>query len=207
MFKRAMRQFIMFFVHIVNRVYRVKYIDTEKLPKEGPAIIAINHRNYFDVFFVMALFKKEKPIFVGRRTVNNNPLGRFAAWAFDVILVERDGSDAGPLKNMLKVIKRKQMLGIFPEGTRNGLHKGRFASGTTYVALRTKTDIFPIGISGPLKPFSKGNQLKVGDKFNLYEMMDENKTTKDKDEIKRLNEILKNKILELTNDGFYDDLK
>lgn len=205
--KRIVRAISRPFIIIVMKIFGIKIYNKEKLPKKGPAILALNHRNYFDIFFIMSQYKGDEIIFVGRSTIKYNPLGLLLAWAYNVILVDRDGSDSKPLKQMIRVGKSDQILGIFPEGTRNGLHKGLFRSGATYVALRTKADIYPVGINGPLKSFSKGNYLKVGDKFNLSEMMKEGKTTKDRDEIERLNEIFKSKIFELIDDGFYDDIK
>ena len=194
-------------VSILMFLYRMKVIGKEKVIKEGPAILVSNHRNYFDIFFVMSLYKGEEIIFVGRSRVKRNPIGRFLAWAFDVILVDRDGTDIVPLKNMIQTIKENKILGIFPEGTRKGLHKGEFKSGAAYIAMKTKVDVLPVAVNGPLKPFRKGNYLKVGDKFNLSTMIRKDKTTKDKDEVERLNEVLKNKILDLVEDGFYDDIK
>lgn len=205
--KKIVRAITRVLIILIMAIFRMKIKNKEKIPKEGRIIVALNHRHYFDIIFIMSQFKGTEIRFVGRGTVKNNPFLRILAWGFNIIFVDRDGSDVGPLKEMIKTLRNNQMVGIFPEGTRKGLHKGQFKSGTTYMALRTKADIVPIGINGNLKPFSKNNYLNVGDKFNLYEMMDKNKTTKDKDEIERLNEILKNKILELVEDGFYDDLK
>lgn len=205
--KKILRAISKFIISIIMCIFKIKVIDSEKLPEKGPAIVALNHRNYFDVVFILSQFKGNEIRFVGRGTMKNNPILRMLAWSFNTIYVDRDGSDVGPLKEMIKVLKKDGIIGIFPEGTRNGLYKGQFKSGTTYMAVRTKVDIIPVGINGSLKPFRKGNYLKVGDKFNLYEMMKEGKTIKDKDEIERLNEILKEKILELVEDGYYDGLE
>lgn len=205
--KKIVRVLMRPIIKLVMLIYRMKVINVEKLPKEGPAIVVLNHRHYFDIIFILSQFKGDEIRFVGRGTIKYNPFLRLLGWGFNIILVNRDGSDVGPLKNMIKLVKNNGILGIFPEGTRRGLYKGQFKSGATYVALRTKADIIPVGINGPLKLFSKGNYLKVGDRFNLYELMDKKKTTKDKDEVDRLSEILKDKILELVDDGFYDDLK
>lgn len=207
MFKKVIRFLFKPIIKLINLIYRVKIIDKEKLPKEGPVIIALNHRIYFDIFFVMTAYRGDEVVIVGRSSLKKNPFIRFIIWIYDVILVDRDGSDSGPLKRMLQTIKKGKILIIFPEGTRNGLHKNKFESGTAYIALRTGTDIVPIGINGPLKVFSKGNYIKVGDKFNLSKMIADGETSKNKEEVKRLNEILKNQILDLVEDGFYDDLK
>ena len=205
--KRFIRILIRPLIILMNFVYRIKFIDKEKLVKKGPAILISNHRNYFDAFFIMSQYRGDEIIFVGRGNIKNNPFIMLAAWAYDVILVERDGSDVLPLKQMIKTIKEGKILAIFPEGTRKGLHKGQFKSGAAYIALRTNVDIIPVSINGPLKPFRKGNYVKVGDKFNLSSMIQEGKTTKDKTEVERLNEVLKQKMLENVEDGFYDDLK
>ncbi len=208
MLKKAIKSLVKGITHLMTGIYRIKIINKDKLPKHGPVIVVLNHRSYFDICFILSQFKEEI-IFLGRKTVKNNPFLRLAAWSYDVILVERDGSDAGPLKHMLKVLKQDGMLGIFPEGTRNGLYKnkGKMQKGAAYVAIKTKVDIVPVGINGSLKPFRKDNYLKIGDRFNLSTMLKKGKTVKDKDEVERLNEVLKLKILELVEDGYYDEIK
>ena len=60
------------------------------------------------------------------------------------------------MKNALRVIKEKKILGIFPEGTRNGLAKQqKVKNGAAYFALSTGAKVVPVAIKGNFKPFRK----------------------------------------------------
>lgn len=53
-------------------------------------------------------------------------------------------------------MKNKEILGIFPEGTRKGMEKhADVKDGAVFLAYKAHVKIVPVGISGSFKPFSK----------------------------------------------------
>ena len=75
---------------------------------------------------------------------------------FEVIFVKRDAKDISSLKRGIKYLKEGECIGLFPEGTRNGLEKGeKLKNGVAYFALNSNAKVIPIGIKGGEKPFKK----------------------------------------------------
>ena len=88
-------------------------------------------------------------------------------------------------------------MGIFPEGTRNGLEKnnGQFKNGAAYLALKMNTPIVPVGIIGNGKPFTK-NAVVYGKPMDMSRYSGQKI---DKDLENKLNEDLKKEILILAS--------
>lgn len=86
--------------------------------------------------------------------------------------VDTENVDFKAVRNALKVIKSKEVLGIFPQGTRM---KGRpvvkredLLSGAAFVALQTGADIIPCVFEGDPKLF-RVCRLHIGDPISLAE--------------------------------------
>ena len=135
--------------------------------------------------------------FLAKEELKKNPLFAFLGWAFECIWVKRDSKDIGPLKQSIAVLKTGECLGIFPEGTRNGMEKnnGELKNGAAYLSLKMKAPIIPIGIIGEGKPFTK-NAVVYGKPIEISKY--ENQKV-DKELEEKLNSELKAEILKLTS--------
>lgn len=179
-------------------VYRIKIIGKENVPKDGCLIFCGNHRSYLDPVVIILTAPRELR-FMAKEELRKNPIFRPLCTLFSVIYVKRDSKDITPLKEALKTLKNGGCIGIFPEGTRNGLEKnnGEMKEGAAYLALKTGAKLVPIGIVGKAKPFHK-NQIIFGSPIDISEYQ-----TKDKDQEKinkeKVTEIIKEEILKLTN--------
>ena len=182
-------------------VYRYKVIGLENIPKEGSIIFCGNHRTYLDPVLIIINSSRDMR-FMAKEELKKSPLYRFLGVIFNVIYVKRDSKDITPLKEALKTLKGKECncIGMFPEGTRNGLEKndGELKDGAAYLALKTGAKILPIGIIGNAKPFKK-NVIYFGKPIDVKEYQ-----TKDKEQEKinkeKLTLILKEEIIKLTNE-------
>ena len=86
---------------------------------------------------------------------------------FDIIPVKRGEGDVKFIKNALSLLKNGEVLGIFPEGTRKGLEKGeQVHNGASYLSVKTKTPVIPVGVVGSFKPFTKV-VIRYGKKMDL----------------------------------------
>lgn len=181
-------------------VYRYKVIGLENIPKEGNIIFCGNHSTYLDPVLIIITSSRDMR-FMAKEDLRKSPLYRFLGFVFNVIYVKRDSKDIGPLKDALKTLKSKECncIGMFPEGTRNGLEKngGELKDGAAYLALKTGAQILPIGIIGNAKPFKK-NVIYYGKPIDVSEYQ-----TKDKEQEKinkeKLTLVLKEEIIKLTN--------
>ena len=138
-------------------VYRAKIIGKKNIPKEGALVFCGNHRTYLDPPLIVVTASR-KMRFIAKEELRQNLLFRFLVFAYDGIYVKRDSKDIGPMKEALKTLKDGGCIGIFPEGTRNGMEKnegGKLKNGASYMSLKTNAKIIPIGIKGNLNLFIK----------------------------------------------------
>lgn len=175
-------------------VYRVEIIGKENIPKDGPLIFCGNHRTYLDPPLIVVTAGRDMR-FLAKEELRKNPLFAFLGMLYQGIYVKRDAKDIGPLKESIKTLKAGGCIGLFPEGTRNGMEKnegGKLKNGATYMAIKTGAPIIPIGIVGPAKPFTK-NTIIYGKPIDFSEYKNMEKGAEDK-----ASEVLKEEILKLT---------
>lgn len=172
--------------------YRAKIVGLENIPKDGSVIFAGNHKSMLDAPLIVATAKRDMR-FIGKEELTKNPFFKFLGWVFDVILVKRDNSDVGPVKESLKTLKNGGCVALFPEGTRHGLDKGqKTKDGVAFFAVRSGAQVVPCGIRGG----EKGNK-KVTITYGKPLDYSTYKGSKDKDILDKVtDEIMKN-ILEL----------
>jgi len=90
----------------------------EKVPKEGPLIVAANHRRYVDPVFVsMAVPRRLQ--WMGKKELFIFPFERLFFF-LGVFPVDRKKGGHAALRAALNLLTAGWALGIFPEGTRRG---------------------------------------------------------------------------------------
>ena len=175
-------------------VYRYKVYGKENIPKEGALLFCGNHTTYFDGPLII-ISSPRKMRFMAKQELSKNLLFKYLCYAYNAIYVKRDSRDIAPLKEALKELKNGGCIGIFPEGTRNGLDKndGKIKNGAAYMALKTGAKIIPIGINGEVKAFHQVS-ITYGKPIDFSGLI-EGKNAKDVEE--EATEILKNEIVKL----------
>lgn len=172
-------------------VYRVKIIGTENIPKDKsePLIYCGNHRTYADPPLIVITAKRHVR-FLAKEELRKNRFFAFLGVVFDGIYVKRDSKDVTALKTVLKALKNKESIALFPEGTRNGLEKGqKVKDGAAFLSLKTGAKIIPIGISGGEKPF-KQMVIKYGEPMDF--------SNRSKEELDEITEEIMEEIISLT---------
>lgn len=196
-FKGILRVIVAFCIFAYCKiVYRVKIVGKENVPKEGALLFCGNHRTYLDPPLITVTAGRRMS-FMAKEELKSNPIMVFLCFTFDGIWVKRDSKDIGPLKTAMKLLKNGGCIGIFPEGTRNGMEKndGKLKNGAAYMALKTGAKIVPIGIQGPAKPFTK-NKIIYGEPMDCQKYIS-GKPSKEAEDM--LTEELKQQIIMLTN--------
>lgn len=139
------------FIRILGIIYTKLFYFTKKTGSEnvpdGACIIAPNHMSMHDVLFVSASIYRQI-FYMAKAELFKN---RFVAWLIGSLggfPVNRGKRDITAIKTALQVLKRGDILGIFPEGTRvkEGEHV-RAKTGVALFAYRTKCPVIPVGIS------------------------------------------------------------
>jgi 1-acyl-sn-glycerol-3-phosphate acyltransferase len=115
-----------------------------KVPKEGPLIVAANHRRYMDPVFVsMAVPRRIQ--WMAKKELFTFPFERFF-YFIGSFPVDRAKGGRAALKTALNLLAAGWALGIFPEGTRRKSYDPEDApkSGVAMLASRGGVPILPV---------------------------------------------------------------
>jgi 1-acyl-sn-glycerol-3-phosphate acyltransferase len=135
-------------------VYRVGYSGRENIPATGGVLVVSNHQSHFDPPLV-GVGSRRQMNYVARRSLFAFPFGWFLK-SVGAIPIDRDGIGLSGIKESLKLLKRGEMVLIFPEGTRTRDGElGPFRPGFTTLAARSKAAILPVAIEGAFQVWPK----------------------------------------------------
>lgn len=174
-------------------MYRPKIVGKENLPKEGGALLCPNHVSNLDAAVIVAMFKRKVNVLAKEELFKNG----FLCWIadlFGIYPVRRGKADMQAIKISLTLLKRNEILLMFPEGTRNGMEKGiKPKNGAVLIAATAGKPIIPIGIQGSFKPFTKVI-VNIGKPIDYSNLKEE---VKDKEQATELTNELMEKIVYL----------
>lgn len=174
-------------------IYRVKIIGIENVPKDSACIICGNHVHALDAPALLASTNR-KIRFMAKEELWKSAGFRFMAYCYDVFPVKRGKNDTDAIKTSLKILKNNEILGIYPEGTRNGLARNvKPKNGAVNLAIRTGVPIVPFAVIGDFKPFKK-IVYKFGEPIDFSGYKEQ---SKDKDVLDTLTREVMAKVVEL----------
>ncbi len=98
---------------------RIDVDGIEQLPREGPCIVASNHRSYLDGLVLGALGSRRgrRLRFLGKREVFEAPVVGHVARAAGQIPVDRGSGSLRPVREALDALERGEAVAILPQGT------------------------------------------------------------------------------------------
>jgi 1-acyl-sn-glycerol-3-phosphate acyltransferase len=147
------------FTAIVGSWFRPRVIGKEHVPDQGPVILAPVHRSFADFGF-NAFVTPRKLFFMAKDELWRS---RFLGWlllALGAFPVHRESPDREALRHAEEVLRRGQVLVLFPEGTRQqGDHVGELLEGAAFLAARTGAPIVPVGIGNSDRAMPKGRRI------------------------------------------------
>jgi glycerol-3-phosphate dehydrogenase (NAD(P)+) len=127
---------------------RLRRIGLEHIPKDGPVLLAANHRSFSDPFMIACCVGR--PLrFVAKIELFDK---RWKAWillALGAIPIRRGESDKDAMETARVLLERGGAVGIFPEGTRvRPGPLGEPRRGIGRLVLETGAPVVPIAIKG-----------------------------------------------------------
>lgn len=149
--------------------YMPKIHGKENLPKDGNYIIICNHFGKADAFVLVSLYK-QKIYFMAKKEWFSSKFKAKLFSTLGAIPVDREKADFTSVKKCLEVIKRGDILAIFPEGTRNKVNDElqEIKGGAAMIAFMAKTTIVPVALKKKFKAFRR-NELYIGKPFDYSE--------------------------------------
>ena len=146
-------------------LYDVRFEGRENIPPEGGGLVVCNHRFLKDPVVLAHAFPRRQVYFMSKAEwFDNKPLGMLLG-ALGVFPVNRGQGDMSAVNHAMDLVKDGQLVGIFPEGTRNrtgGPMKPK--SGTAFIARQTRADIIPCAlVYGEKRGFRSRIVVKIGE--------------------------------------------
>lgn len=160
----------------------------ERLPRQGPAILAANHNSHLDTLVLMTLLPARllpqvRPVAAADYFLANRAIAWFSLHVLGILPVERRGArradDGGagettaagateppaadPLADSRAALDRGEIVLLFPEGSRGDPERlTDFKSGIARLALsRPGVPVVPVFLHGLGKALPKGSVLAV----------------------------------------------
>src|SRR3954453_7468664 len=156
-------------------LFRPTVEGAENIPETGGAILASKHLSFSDSIF-LPLVLDRKVVFLAKADYFTTPgaKGKLTAMFFklaDQLPIDRSGGRAGDaaLRTGMRVLKRGDLLGIYPEGTRSSdgrLYRGK--TGVARMALEVLVPVLPVAMVGMDKAQPIGRRIskivRIGNK-------------------------------------------
>ncbi|MEY9835959.1 lysophospholipid acyltransferase family protein [Streptacidiphilus sp. EB103A] len=152
MFYRLMKMIV---APLLKIFFRPWVEGMEHIPADGPAILASNHLSFSDSFFLPAMMKR-RVTFIAKSEyfTGTGVKGKLTAAFFrgvGQLPVDRSGvrgAGEAAITSGIEVIKRGELFGVYPEGTRSPdgkLYRGK-VGGVARIALATGAPVIPVAM-------------------------------------------------------------
>ena len=138
----------------------IRAYGTERIPREGGAVLAMNHFNFIDVP-VFGTICPRRLVFVAKSELFEVPgLAQLIA-AHGTLAIRRGETDRDALRRMRQAVRENEMLGLFVEGTRqtSGV-PGEAKPGAAMIAISEGVPVVPAAIHGS-QEWKLGNRAAV----------------------------------------------
>ena len=180
---RILRPIVVFLLKII---YRIKVINKESIPKDGPFILVGNHKHNYDFISVISGTKRIVHFLAKKELIDKH------GWLFGklgIIPVDRSIKNKEAIIDAVNILKNGEVVAIFPEGTFNKTEYVimPFKYGAVKIASEANVPIVPFAIIGDYKRFRKGLKIVYGKPYYI----------KDKRDLTKENIKLMNKIVNL----------
>ncbi len=145
--------------------FRMRVSGAEHVPRKGAAIVAPNHKSFWDSFFI-GICTKRHVRFMAKTELIEARYGPLLV-RLGAFPVRRGAADADALETARTILRQGGLLALFPEGTRvrDPESLGSPRRGAGRLALETGAPIVPAAISGTedlfLGPLPKPRRVQV----------------------------------------------
>lgn len=134
-------------------VMPIRTVGMENVPEEGGVLLCCNHISNLDPM-TMGIKLKRKVKFMAKAELFGVPVLGWLVRQLGAFPVKRGGVGKESIKTALGILRAGEVMGIFPEGTRN-TDSGVAKKGAAHFALRSGAAVVPVAIKGEYKLFRR----------------------------------------------------
>lgn len=144
---------------LFSSYFHWRVFHPERVPLNGPVILASNHASYLDPPLVGSGLSR--PInYLARDSLFRFPVFGSILRSWNAVPVDRDGTSPRGLKNIIDRLKAGGGVVLFPEGTRT--HDGGLVSaksGVGLVVIKSQAPVVPVRVFGTFEAY--GRRMKI----------------------------------------------
>jgi len=142
---------------LARGLLRVRVIGADRVPEDGPVIVAANHASYFDIP-LLGMSLPRQADYLAKRELFVLPLIAPLLRALGGVPVKRGGGDRAAMAEVARRLAAGRLLVIYPEGTRSRTGVlGPARAGIGRIVAQSKAVVVPVFIQGTsgLRPFGE----------------------------------------------------
>jgi 1-acyl-sn-glycerol-3-phosphate acyltransferase len=136
---------------LLRLLYRIEIVGAERIPADGPAILAANHASVFDPF-ILGVATPREIHYMAKAELFRWRLLAAAMRSFNGFPVERGGGDQAAMSEAGRLLIGGAVIGIFPQGTSKPERQIGWHRGAARLALTTGAPLVPVRLSGTRRP-------------------------------------------------------
>ena len=134
-------------------VFPLKIVGKDNVPKEGGVLLCANHISLLDPMTIGIMLDRQVK-YMAKAELFEVPVIGWLIKKLGAFPVKRGGVSKESIKTALNTLRGGNVMGIFPEGTRNS-DAGVAKKGAASFALRSGAAVIPAAIVGQYKPFRR----------------------------------------------------
>ena len=131
----------------LRTVWRMHVHGAEKVPLDGPLIVACNHVSYFDPPALGCALPR-RVYYMAKSELFAIPVLGPVITRLGAYPVDRSRGDLAAVKRSVEVLREGKAIGIFPEGTRNKSGEVQPQMGVALLASLSGAPVLPAYVSG-----------------------------------------------------------
>ncbi|MEE9182574.1 MAG: lysophospholipid acyltransferase family protein [candidate division NC10 bacterium] len=162
-------RFLQIVLPLIMPIFRFRVVGREEIPTTEGVILAANHVSYVDPLFIGAAIVERQLHFIAKADLFRFPLfGALLRW-LRVVPVRRSQGDYAAIRQSLRLLKKGEILVLFPEGTRgDGVTLQKAEEGIGLLAARSGCPVVPVYVEGTGKVLPRGKRIPRVHPVTIY---------------------------------------
>ena len=132
---------------LVKLLAPTRMYGSERIPRDGPFVLCCNHFSWLDPW-ALGTCVPRNIYYIAKQEAHDTPVMGWFIRLFGTEAVRRGESDREAVRVMREIVRRGDVLGMFPEGTRQRREPGPTLPGAAMVAIQEGTPVVCAAIEG-----------------------------------------------------------